>query len=144
MTNGAFSQDAELDPLGGVAHEVSVSLDDCKRLVAHVPSDDVAFKPGVDVRGKAVTPAEGPADGATLGAIDLPDEIVIDFGYDFAGAYGIPNTGLETATANILTISYDLELGGLAINGKPLTKSDARAVAKACELMLKGEGGEGR
>lgn len=31
---------------------------DCRRLLRHQPSGDVAYKPGVDVRGKAVAPAD--------------------------------------------------------------------------------------
>lgn len=127
------------DPFKGQIHEVSITLEDCKRLVGYVPDADVAYQPGVDVRGKPVVPAEGP-DADALGQIKLPDEIVIDFGYDFAGAYGIPNTGLETATAGILTIIYDLGQGGLTVNGKSLKSADARAVKKACEMMLKSGG----
>ena len=38
---------------------VQIGDADCKRLVRHVPSGDVAFKPGIDVRGN-------PVAGATL------------------------------------------------------------------------------
>lgn len=143
---GGFAQDATAgaaappDPFKGVVHEVSISLEDCRRLVAHVPGADVAYQPGVDVDSNPVVPAEGPGSEQTLGKIKVPDEIVIDFGFDFAGAYGIPNTGLETATANILTITYDLAMGALTVNGKPLKRGDARAVARACEMMLSGNG----
>ena len=111
-----------------------MSLDDCRRIVKHVPSGDVAYKSGVDVHGKPVVPADlEPA----LGGIALPDEVVIDFGFDLSGRYGIPNTGLYTATAGILTIHYDLALGALTVNGKPLERADSRAVTKACTMMLK-------
>lgn len=138
--DGGEADAAKEGPLAGVVHEVSVSLEDCRRLVDHVPSADVAYQPGVDVDGNAVVPAEGPEGEQPLGRIQVPDEIVIDFGYDFAGAYGIPDTGLETATANILTVQYDLAAGALTVNGKPLKKADSRAVVKACEMMLGGHG----
>lgn len=130
----AHAQDAPSE----VISSASVSIEDCKKLlgqqVEHTPGDDVAFKPGVDVDGNPVVPAEG---DQVLGEIKLPDEIVIDFGLDFAGRYGISGAGLYTATAGILTIHYDLALGGLTVNGKPLNKADSRAVIKACTLMLR-------
>lgn len=132
--SAAFAQEASKD----APRVASVSQEDCKRLlkrqVEYTPSDDVAYKPGVDVRGKAVAPANA---GQTLGEIALPDKIIIDFGMDFAGRYGISGAGLHTATADLFTIQYDLALGGLTVNGKPLTPDDSRAVSKACTAMLK-------
>lgn len=133
VTAPALAQDAPPP----VVSEASVSLSDCRRIVKHVPSADVAYKVGVDVHGNPVVPADvEPA----LGGIKLPDEVVIDFGFDFAGRYGIPGTGLYTATAGILTINYDLALGALTVNGKPLDRADSRAVTKACTMMLKDAG----
>lgn len=133
----AFAESAP-KPVVSVA---SLSIDDCERLlkrrVEHTPRPDVTYKPGVDVRGKAVVPADAEQP---LGAIQLPDEIVIDFGFDFAGRYGFDGTGLHDATAGILTIQYDLALGGLTVNGKPLNKTDTRATAKACATILKDAG----
>jgi len=114
--------------------EVSVSLEDCQRLVKHTPSADVAYKPGVDVNGKSVVPAHG--DGPAPLEIALPKKIVIDFGIDLAGKYGIIGTGEQTATASLFPIEYDLGMGALTVNGKPLQRDDSRAIAKACKLML--------
>ena len=44
------------------AHEVSHAVLDrrtCARIVVHVAEPDVIFRPGVDVRGRPVVPAEG-------------------------------------------------------------------------------------
>lgn len=138
--SSAFAEDAPgaASPPTPVLSEASISLDDCKRITKHSPRPDVAYQPGVDVRGKPVVGADLQPE---LGQIKLPDEIVIDFGLDFAGRYGFEGTGLQTATAGILTINYDLALGGLTVNGKPLIASDSRAVAKACAMMLKGVNG---
>lgn len=119
----ALAQDA-------VVSEASVSVVDCKRIV----KNDATYKPGVDAHGKAVVGADVSPDGD---ALKLPDEIVIDFGFDFAGRYGFDATGLQTATAGILTIQYDLALGGLTVNGKRLNKADSRAAAKACAMVLR-------
>lgn len=120
-------------------NEASISLDDCRRMVPHVADDDVAYRPGEDVYGNPVVPAEGPdahQNGQVLGEIRPPDEIVIDFGLDLAGLYGIPAAGLYTATGGILTITYDLAQGSLMVNGKPLRAAESQAVAKACKMML--------
>lgn len=121
------------------ATKAGVSLKDCQRLTKHVPSADVAYTPGVDVRGKPVVPAQGPGGGEN--AFKLPDKITIDFGIDLAGKYGFSGAGDQTSTAKIMTIGYDLAAGGLTVNGKPLSKDDSRAVKKACQLLLDGKGG---
>jgi len=129
-----FSASAQQEP-GQTAKSVthmSVSLDDCRSLVKYQAPPDVNYKPGVDVRGKAVTPADLP----TLGAIQAPDEIVIDFGLDLAGRYGFGAATLFDATAGIATIEYDLESGALTFNGKPLLNEDVRAVETACKMLL--------
>jgi len=136
MAAPAFAQNAS-EQAGEQAGEVvvthaSVSLDDCRRLVKHMPSADVAYKPGVDVHGKAVKPA----DDRPLGAIEVPQEIVIDFGIDLAGRYGFGAAGLFDATAGIATIKYDIGSGGLTVNGKPLSDADSQAIEAACALRL--------
>jgi hypothetical protein len=110
----------------------TVRLDDCKRLVKYMPSADVAYKPGVDVHGNAVKSAED----RPLGAIEVPQEIVIDFGIDLAGRYGFGAAGLFDATAAIATIKYDIGTGGLTMNGKPLLDADSQAIEAACALRL--------
>ncbi|CAA6605582.1 conserved exported hypothetical protein [Rhodospirillaceae bacterium LM-1] len=54
---------------------VKISRQDCSRLIHHAPSADVAYKPGVDVKGRAVAPADlgGGANNIKL----LPD--VLEF-----------------------------------------------------------------
>jgi len=129
----ALAQDKMVNPVAPVT-EVSVTAEDCKRLVKHKPSADVAFQPGIDADGNPVIPAHGP--GKDPGQIALPKTIVIDFGIDLAGKYGISGAGLQTATSKILTIEYDLGLGGLTVNGRPLGKDDSRAISKACKMLL--------
>ena len=114
--------------------KVELSVKDCKRLIKHKPSADVAYKPGVDVHGKSVVGAHGP--GKDPNAFELPKTITIDFGLDLAGKYGIKGTGEHTATTTLFPVVYDLALGALTVNGKPLAKDDSRAIAKACEQIL--------
>lgn len=135
----ALAEDAVSDAPQQVVTELSVSLEDCRRLVQHQARNDVAYQPGVDVNGNPVVPAD---IEPILGQIQPPDEVVIDFGVDLAGRYGISGSGLHTATADILTVNYDMALGTLTVNGKPLLKDDARAIAKACKMMLKEADGQ--
>jgi hypothetical protein len=130
----AFAQDMAPSKPTKPVSEVSVRREDCQRLVKHTASADVAYTPGVDVNGKSVVPAHG--DGPAPLEIELPKKIVIDFGIDLAGKYGILGTGEQTATTTIFPIEYDLGMNALTINGKPLSSDDSRAIAKACKLLL--------
>ncbi|MEQ8734054.1 MAG: hypothetical protein RIC29_03960, partial [Rhodospirillaceae bacterium] len=38
--------------------EISVRAADCRKLISHIPADDVAFEPGLDVRGRKVAPTD--------------------------------------------------------------------------------------
>lgn len=122
----------QVEPVVKSVTHMSVSVEDCRRLVKYQAAPDTHYKPGVDVRGKAVTPADLPP----LGAIEPPDEIVIDFGLDLAGRYGFGGAALFDATAGIATIEYDQESGRLTFNGKPLLNEDVRAVEAACRMLL--------
>lgn len=50
---------------------------DCSRLIRHVPAADVAYKPGVDAKGRVVAPADVPGSGAEAIPNLLPD--VLEF-----------------------------------------------------------------
>jgi len=115
--------------------KLSVSREDCGRLVDAVPEDGVAYQPGVDVHKNPVIPAEGP-DGNANG-IKRPNVIVIDFGLDLAGRYGIQGGSLFTAKAGLFPVHYDIATGGLTINGQPLKREDSQAVRRACKVLLK-------
>lgn len=113
---------------------MSISLADCRKLTQDKARNAVAFKPGVDVNGKPVVSAEGDFAKSSLKG---PNEIVIDFGLDLAGRYGIGGSGLYKVTAGILTVHYDQGTGKLTFNGKSLVHGDAQAVTKACREMIK-------
>ena len=62
--------------LSPLSTKVVISGQDCQRLVRHVPAPDVAYKPGIDVHGKAVAPADLPGGGA---GFKLPDHIEFNY-----------------------------------------------------------------
>jgi hypothetical protein len=44
----------------------------CRQLPVHRPAPDVAYKPGVDVHGKAVVPADLPRTGSATPTFEIP------------------------------------------------------------------------
>ncbi|MEX0694654.1 MAG: hypothetical protein WD075_09440 [Rhodospirillales bacterium] len=75
----AIAQNSKSEPL-----MVRISKPDCQRVVRHQASADVAYKPGVDVRGNAVAPAEA-SGGFT---IPLPDVFEFNITRDLAAYLG--------------------------------------------------------
>ncbi len=66
------------------APKVRITKKDCRRLVRHQASADVAYKPGVDVRGNAVVPADI-SGGFT---IPLPDVFEFNITKDLTAYLG--------------------------------------------------------
>ena len=99
---------------------------DCRALTRHVPAADVAYEPGVDVRGDAVAPAD-------LGApeISLPEEISIDVTalvYDLLKT--TPPPGLRDTAIDLG--KFVLRDGRLTYNGQPLGVAADTALIAAC------------
>ena len=135
------------------AETVAVSAAECKKLVAHTPNDDVNYKPGVDVRGNKVAPAD--LDGGYQ--MELPESIDLQIGVDLAdrlairdankrnaaqAGAGLP-TGGAAATRKVLPAEGYAPLGTLSIrgneaywNGKLLAGSDQAALTLACRQGL--------
>ncbi len=120
------------------AETVTITREDCARLVEHVASADVAYRPGVDVNGDAVASADLDDEGRLdLGA----EDIVLDIGVPivaFSGTVGdetkFTNEGGKIgnfdATAGIGAVT--LRGGGVQFNGRPLSSPEARRLAAAC------------
>ncbi len=143
----------------GTAHADTVKLStaDCRQLVQHVPKDDVTYKPGVDVRGKAVVPADvgGGYD------VKMPESIDIQIGIDLADRLALrdakrtqPTTpglpGAPTPTPpvrKVMPFEGKAPLGTLSVkgndvywNGQRLASGDERALSEACFKGLKDAG----
>lgn len=73
------AQETKSEPL-----MVRISKPDCQRVVRHQASADVAYKPGVDVRGNAVAPADA-SGGFT---IPLPDVFEFNITKDLTAYLG--------------------------------------------------------
>ncbi len=109
--------EVELDPTFGL------NDDDCRWLTRHIPDADVAYKPGVDVHGKPVVPADlnGTYD------LELPRSIVAGVSRRLLRH---PNLRQETPLAEI---EIDLETGSILINGKGLLNDDQKRLIAYCK-----------
>ena len=121
------------DPPPAISAEakVTISKRDCQRLVRHQARADVAFKPGMDVRGNKVT-------GANLlrePTIKLPKEFSFNLNIDIAQKYGLDARG----------ISADMAVGKVTVRGRSiyftdqlLDSGDHAAATTKCKKTLNG------
>ncbi len=124
--------------------QVVVTAQACKKIVEHVPSKDVEYKPGVDVHGKKVVPADLNNNYAKL----IPDEITINIGADLADRLGrkrAKDSGLPAKSGARPTLAYEgkVPLGKVTLKGnrlfwndEPLLADDEAALAASCRNVL--------
>ncbi len=116
---------------------IYVTRDDCAMLQQHQPSPDVTFRPGVDVNGKYVAPADLPGtDYSNL----LPDTIKFDVlanPLTYGGGAGnqalnqVPGRFLNTAMP-VAHVAVDLKTGDVTLNGQPLSGVQTKTLRDAC------------
>ena len=107
---------------------VAITRADCARLVAHVPAPDVAYRPGVDVYGREVAPAD--LGGAPR--IELPETILIDIEIDLQARFGIPADPTQyDPDAEVGEVAY--RDGRFTFNGHPLQDQAQAELAARCQ-----------
>ncbi len=112
---------------------VTITKADCSRLARHVPSADTAYRPGVDVHGKPVVPA----DLGGTPQIKLPEEINIAITVEIQDRFGIPaNSTLFDPDAYIGNVTVKKD-GSTYFNGQPLGSEEQRALAHLCQRQVK-------
>lgn len=107
---------------------IAVARSDCRLAIEHAAAPDVAYRPGVDVHGRPVAPAdvEGPD-------IVLPDVIPIFISADLRRRFGLRrNSPLLEAEAGIGIVEFQLSSGRLFFNGVELSEADEQALAALC------------
>jgi hypothetical protein len=125
------------------ARTITVRSSECQRLVQHADTTDATYTPGVDVRGKAVAPAD--LDGGA--SIVMPEAIDIQIGVDLADRLGIvdraPGTPRDRATRQALPYEGKVPLGTITVrgqdvfwNGEKMLPHDQVLMAEACRLSL--------
>lgn len=116
-----------------------VSVDSCRILTRHIPTDDVVYKPGIDVRGRPVTPANlSPAPD-----FGLKDKISFHLILDVAEeARGNADTqrqfqdhpGLEGRVGLGL---IEIKQGEVTLDGKPLASQHQIELTEFCKKSRK-------
>ena len=123
-------------PLAAMAEPATITITraDCLRLVEHAPAPDVAYQPGVDVRGRPVAPAD--LGGGTM--VVPPDTIEIDIEVDLVDRFGIPaNPDLFDADAQIGTVVVEPD-GRATFNGQPLQDEAQFELTRRCQEIFYG------
>jgi hypothetical protein len=113
------------------AGTLTMSKNDCRKLVRHQPSADVAYRPGVDARGRRVAPAD--LGGGTN--ITVPDEIEIRINVELNETIGAAASGLYEPEARMGKVVY--RNGRAWYNGQPLETDANSEVVEACKRRLK-------
>ena len=119
-------------PTSAAGSKVSISKKDCQRIVGHQARDDVAYKPGVDVRGKKVTGAD--LDGGNQ--LKLPKELSFDLNIDIAKKYGLDAKGIS---ADMAVGKVKVKGRNVYFNGQRLGGGDQAAITAECQKTLRGK-----
>ncbi len=119
-------------PVAASSETLTISKAECRKLVRHQPSADVAYRPGVDVRGRRVAPAD--LGGGTN--IAIPQEIEIPITVDLDQTIGAAASGLYKPEATIGKVVY--KNGRAWFNGQPLETGANAEVVAACRKRMKG------
>ena len=120
-----------LPAASAVADALTISKAECRKLMRHQPSADVAYRPGVDVRGRRVAPAD--LGGGTN--IAVPQEIEIAITVELDKTIGAAASGLYKPEANIGKVVY--KNGRAWFNGQPLETGANADVVAACRKRMK-------
>ena len=114
------------------AQTVTIRTEDCARFVRHVPAADVAYRPGVDVRGRKVVPAD--VDGGVK--LALPEEFIIPINVDLQKRLGIPADPTQFQTKHFTVGTVTWKEGQGYFNGQPLQSEEAARLAALCQERL--------
>jgi hypothetical protein len=113
-----------------LAQQATVTDAECRQLVESTASPDVNYKPGVDVRGRAVAPADLPSSS---GQIQAPQNFTFDLNTSLTG-FGIPSTSpIFQPTVGVGKITVEDNGRRVLFNGQPIGSSEKSALAELCK-----------
>ena len=113
--------------LAGDPVTVTISQKDCRRLALHTPAPDVAYKGGVDARGKKVAPA----DIGGQKPLRLPDVLQFEVERELVDLPGETTGDLQAGT-----VRYNINSGRLTYNGQPLNDPMVETLVGRCRDAL--------
>lgn len=93
-----------------------IDLSVCQRLTRHVPAADVEYRPGVDVNGRPVAPADLPG---TAGA-QPPIPIDLPLSVDLARRMGIALPSVPFLPDDVTAVWLSVVGDRLYLNGQPI------------------------
>jgi hypothetical protein len=115
-----------------LAQTVTITGVDCRKLARHMPAPDVAYKPGVDARGRPVAPA----DINAAPQIRVPETITFDAAVDLR-RFGIPQTS-PLFQPNVAVGRVDvLQDGRVFFNGERLGDPEIAALEEFCRQRIR-------
>ena len=114
--------------------KATVSKQDCRWLVSHRPAADVAFKPGVDVRGRPVKSA----DLGSTRRIKLPRVIAIPLTVPLGSLVKSDASSLiGESEVGVGLVTVDRESGEVTYEGQSLVPAERRRLPTACRKLLR-------
>ncbi|QJE72761.1 hypothetical protein HHL28_06355 [Aerophototrophica crusticola] len=108
------------------APTITVDPAACRWVQRHEPAADVEYRPGVDVNGQPVAPADLPGSPA----VRLPERLEIGITADLADRFGIPRSALYGAEAYVGTVT--VEGNRVLFNGQPITSLAEQELVVLC------------
>jgi hypothetical protein len=121
---------------GVLKEKVTVSKKDCRRMVRHRPAADVAYKPGVDVRGRPVKSANLDGDKQ----IDLPAVIAIPLHVPLGNLLKKgSSTPVDASEVGVGVVTVDRKTGEVMYEGKSLGNAETQQMVAACRKLLRGK-----
>jgi len=118
--------------MGGGTDTAAARPDPCAAVVAHEPAPDVTYRPGLDVRGRPVVPADLNAP-----SIELPEELAFEITVPMPSRnrrHFERDDYFGEALVGFLTLHAD---GTLSFNGRPLDEAGAASLRSACAAALR-------
>ncbi len=110
---------------------VRIARADYAALVEYRAAPDVAFTPGVDVRGRRVTPAGGPDRRAGENLVPAVLEFSIALNPLRGGAARFGETKLDVGL-----VRFDMESQRATLNGQRLSRDDTQKLSRKCQKIL--------
>jgi len=114
---------------GAGAETVTITREDCGRLVRHVPAPDVAYQAGRDVYGRPVVPAD-----LNPSPLRLPETFTIDITTDVIVEGPFP---LRPFEAEVRVGQVVVDGDRITFNGHPVTDEAEAELAAKCQRILR-------
>ena len=112
--------------------KIHATKNTCRALIAHEPDDSVAFRPGVDVRGKPVVSANLPQEKSILDALSTSYE----FSIRLNPLVGDSGNRFSETSLDLGKIRFDRETGAGSYNGTLIQGLGRRLIVQECDNIL--------